>query len=172
MPPRSFAADFGHNYLSANLAGELIGIAVLQIRDVLRLQKPQPVQHLPAYVRGVIRVQERTIPVIDLAARFELPAVASAGACIVVVRVQPEPENPVDVGLIVDSIGDVISAPPATIHQQDSADSRLSLRYLIGRTSTGPRPISLLDLDETVDRELLRDFSGSAEIPVTPRLSL
>ena len=61
-------------YLTVVLENEAYGIAVLKVREIIRMQKITPVPQMPAFVKGVINLRGRVIPVIDLRVKFGVQA--------------------------------------------------------------------------------------------------
>lgn len=86
------------------LGGQLLGIDVARVQDVIRLGAVSPVPLAPGWIAGVMNLRGRIVTAVDLRARFGLPPrPAKGGGMCVVVEHQGEPY-----GLIVDEVGDVI----------------------------------------------------------------
>ena len=93
------------------LGGQLLGIDVAQVQDVIRLGAVSPVPLAPRWIAGVMNLRGRIVTAIDLRARFGLsPQQDRAGSMCVVVEHQGEPY-----GFIVDDVGDVIDVDPEQI---------------------------------------------------------
>src|SRR4051812_31197969 len=75
-------------YLTVTLGAESYGIAILKVREIIRMQKITHVPQMPVFVKGVINLRGRVIPVVDLRAKFGLPAEFAERTCIVVVQVK------------------------------------------------------------------------------------
>src|ERR1700750_1322947 len=103
------SAQQNGKYLTVALDNESYGVAVLKVREIIRLQKITPVPQMPGFVKGVINLRGRVIPVIDLRVKFGLKAEFAARTCIVVVQVAVSAEQTVQMGLIVDSVEEVVS---------------------------------------------------------------
>ena len=97
-PARSNLAG---KYLTVGLDREAYGIAVLKVREIIRMQKITPVPQMPPYIKGVINLRGRVIPVVDLRIKFGLEAVVADRTCIVVVQVTVRPlgDDPVKIWL-------------------------------------------------------------------------
>ncbi len=85
---------------------EAYGLAVLKVREIIRLQKITPVPQMPAFVKGVINLRGRVIPIIDLRIKFGMEAAFADRTCIVVVQVSIG-DRGIQMGLIVDSVEEV-----------------------------------------------------------------
>src|SRR5215475_13222456 len=105
-------------YLTFALHQESYGIEVLKVREIIRLTGITAVPQMPAYVRGVINLRGKIIPVMDLRLRFGFPdAAQTEQTCIVVVQVKfPEGKN-VQMGLIVDGVEEVINIAASDIEE-------------------------------------------------------
>ena len=74
-------------YLTFNLADETYGVGVLEVREIIRHQVITPVAKVPHYIRGIINLRGKIIPVIDLGLRFGLGAIEETNqTCIIVVQ--------------------------------------------------------------------------------------
>src|SRR5437879_1422305 len=102
-PTSSANASLAGKYLTVVLDNEAYGIAVLKVREIIRLQKITPVPQMPAFVKGVINLRGRVIPIVDMRVKFGLKAEFAERTCIVVVQVAMSAESTVQLGLIVDS---------------------------------------------------------------------
>src|SRR6476620_2000849 len=95
-------------YLTVVLENEAYGIGVLKVREIIRMQKITPVPQMPTFVKGVINLRGRVIPIVDLRVKFGLKAEFAERTCIVVVQVKLPQEHTVQMGLIVDSVDEVL----------------------------------------------------------------
>src|SRR5208282_2160850 len=73
-------------YLTVALEKETYGMSVMKVREIIRMQKITPVPQMPAYVRGVINLRGRMIPIVDLRMKFGLKAEFAHRTCIIVVQ--------------------------------------------------------------------------------------
>jgi len=136
-------------YLTVGLDGEAYGIAVLKVREIIRLQKITPVPQLPAFVKGVINLRGRVIPIIDLRVKFGLKAEFTDRTCIVVVQVKL-PTTYVQMGLIVDSVEEVANIAAEDIEPTPEFGARVDTAYLLGMAKLKDVVKTLLDIDRVV----------------------
>src|SRR6266545_6005516 len=95
-------------YLTFRLGDESYGIAVLKIREIIRLTLITVVPQMPDYIKGVINLRGKVIPVVDLRTKFGLAAAESnERTCIVVVQVELASGTKPFMGLIVDGVEEV-----------------------------------------------------------------
>src|SRR6185369_17737735 len=79
-------------YLTFKLGQESYGFPVLGVREIIRLSPITPVPRMPAYIKGVINLRGKVIPILDLRAKFQLTSESYGDrACIVVVQVGSPP---------------------------------------------------------------------------------
>jgi purine-binding chemotaxis protein CheW len=158
--PASIAKLAG-KYLTVQLADEAYGIAVLKVREIIRLQKITPVPQMPDYVRGVINLRGRVIPVIDLRLRFGLAATITERTCIVVVQVFLGDDRTALMGLVVDAVEEVATLRDADIEPPPEFGSLVNHAYLLGLAKVDGRVKTLLDIDRVVARDELTAIAAS-----------
>ncbi|TDA69502.1 MAG: chemotaxis protein CheW [Clostridia bacterium] len=144
------------------LAGETYGIDISCVQEIIRMQPVTRVPRTPQFVEGVINLRGRIIPVIDLRKRFGLPLAEATGSSrIMVVEV-----GAVVVGLIVDSVSEVLRLPQENIEPTPPIVSGVDTAYLRGVGKWNDRLVILLDvakvLRESEYRELMAE-QGSFE---------
>ena len=140
-------------YLTVTINGEAYGIAVLKVREIIRLQAITPVPQLPAFVKGVINLRGRVIPIVDLRIKFGMPAENTERTWIVVVQVALHSTAPAPMGLVIDSVEEVVNVTPEQIEPPPDFGTRNGARYLIGMAKVDSRVKMLLDLDRVIAPE-------------------
>jgi purine-binding chemotaxis protein CheW len=160
--PATTAALAG-KYLTVSLADESYGLSVLKIREIIRLQKITPVPQMPPFVKGVINLRGRVIPIIDLRVKFGLAAAFTEATCIVVVQIRLTSERLVQMGLIVDCVEEVANLVAADIEPTPAFGTTIDTAYLLGMAKIKGVVKTLLDIDRLlmVDATLV-----TAEAPV------
>jgi purine-binding chemotaxis protein CheW len=146
----SSTATLAGKYLTVVLEDEAYGLSVLRIREIIRLQKITPVPQMPSYVKGIINLRGRVIPVIDLRVKFGLKADFTERTCIVVVQVKLTDDQAVQMGLIVDSVEEVVNLPVGDIEPTPDFGTRLNTEYLLGMAKVKGQVKTLLDVDRVV----------------------
>jgi purine-binding chemotaxis protein CheW len=148
-------------YLTVLLDDEDYGLNVLKIREIIRLQKITPVPQMPDYVKGVINLRGRVIPIVDLRVKFGLKAEITERTCIVVVQVRLPSEQVVQIGLIVDSVEEVVNLPAADIEAPPDFGAKLDTAYLLGMAKVKGQVQTLLDIDRVVTREAIEAMTSA-----------
>jgi len=159
--PMSTAAQqqpstFTGKYLTVGLANEAYGIAVLKVREIIRMLKITPVPQMPAFVKGVVNLRGRVIPVIDLRVKFGLEAAFTERTCIVVVQVRPASGQVIQMGLIVDCVEEVIHLTDQEIEPTPEFGTKVDTSYLLGLAKVKGQVKTLLDIDKVVAPEAMQ----------------
>jgi purine-binding chemotaxis protein CheW len=146
-------------YLTVVLDNEAYGLNVLKIREIIRMQKITPVPQMPAFVKGVINLRGRVIPIVDLRVKFGLKAEFAERTCIVVVQVTVAGEQIVQMGLIVDSVEEVVNLSAAEIEPVPEFGTRIDTTYLLGMAKIKEQVKTLLDIDRVVSPETMQGLA-------------
>ncbi len=139
-------------FLTFRLDTESYGIAVLKVREIIRLQTITLVPQMPEYVKGVINLRGKVIPVIDLRVRFELPPQeATESTCIIVVQVRLRSGEERLIGLVVDAVEEVLNIAATDIEETPNFGSHLSADYIFGMAKIKGGVKTLLDIDIVIN---------------------
>ncbi len=106
-------------YLTFLINNEMFAINILGVKEIIEYGNITPVPMMPGFIRGVINLRGAVVSVVDLNARFgNAPSVITRRSCIVIIEgVAPQGEEPVgqDIGVVVDSVSEVLGIPQADI---------------------------------------------------------
>src|SRR5512140_3375740 len=84
----------GQQYLTFTVSGEEFAIPISAIKEIIEYRQPTDVPMMPHYIRGVINLRGRVVPVIDLAVRFGRDrGEASKRTCIVILEIDHESQR-------------------------------------------------------------------------------
>lgn len=145
------AASLAGKYLTFVLGEESYGIAVLKIREIIRLPDITAVPQMPSHIRGVINLRGKIIPVVDLRARFGLPhADPTDRTCVIVMQVASSSGSSVPMGLVVDDVEEVINLAADDIQETPDFGSHVETDYLLGMAKIKGVVKTLLDFDRVV----------------------
>jgi purine-binding chemotaxis protein CheW len=149
--PNPAVSSLAGKYLSFILGRESYGIAVLKIREIIRLVEITAVPQMPAYIKGVINLRGKIIPVVDLRVRFGLDAATmTERSCIVVVQVKVGSGNTIQMGLVVDGVEEVLNIAKADIEATPDFGAAVDTEYLLGMAKVKGKVIALLDIDKAL----------------------
>ena len=138
-------------YLTFVLGDESYAISVLKVREIIRLTAITAVPQMPDYVKGVINLRGKIIPVLSLRSKFGLPpAETSERTCIVVVQLTPSAGAQMQMGLVVDDVEEVVNINASEIEATPDFGAQLDTQYLLGMAKIKGAVKSLLDIDRVI----------------------
>ena len=118
----------GGKFLTFFLGDEEYGLQILAVQEIIGLLPVTRVPRTPPFVRGVVNLRGKVIPVADLRLKFGLPAVEpTAETCIVFVRA-----NATEVGLVVDRVSEVVDIPADRVDPPPTFGPDVNVDYLLG----------------------------------------
>jgi purine-binding chemotaxis protein CheW len=140
-------------YLTFQLAGEEFGIGVLKVREIMGMHEITAVPQTPPYVKGVINLRGKVVPVVDLRLKFGLEAKEyTARTCIIVTQVQGE-TGPILMGTIVDGVSEVLNLSAGEIEDSPDFGDEVAARYLLGMAKVKGKVKILLDIDRVLSTQ-------------------
>ena len=143
-------------YLTFTLQRESYGIRVLQVREIIRLTDITAVPQMPAYIRGVINLRGKIIPVLDLRMRFGFPdAGRTDQTCIIVVQVKLPDGRTTAMGLVVDGVEEVLNIADGEIEETPDFGAQLDTDYILGMAKIKGSVKALLDIDKVIAGDVL-----------------
>ena len=148
-------------YLVFHLGREEFGVGVLKVREIMGLQEITAVPQTPLFVKGVINLRGKVIPVIDLRAKFGLPDEEyTARTCVIVLQViQGGPgAPPIQMGAIVDGVSEVLTIQESEIEDTPSFGDEVRMPYILGLAKVKGRVKILLDIDQVLSNQELRSL--------------
>lgn len=150
-------------YITFKLGDELFAINVAQVREVLELSQITRVPTAPDYMRGVVNVRGKAIPVVDLRLKFGLPSVPdTANSRIVVMDLELDGETTV-VGGIADSVHEVIELEAGQISPPPRIAMRWRTELIHGMGRRGDDFIIILNIDRVFLTEELALVANAPE---------
>jgi purine-binding chemotaxis protein CheW len=143
-------SDREGKYLTFSLANEEYGIGILKIKEIIGMMPITTVPQTPEFVKGVINLRGKVIPVLDLRSRFGMNTMDyTERTCIIVVEIAREAGN-VMIGVVVDSVSEVLSIKADVIEETPSFGTKLSTDYILGMAKIGKGVKILLDIDKVL----------------------
>jgi purine-binding chemotaxis protein CheW len=153
----------GGKYLIFNLGVEEFGTEILKVREIMGMQDITAIPQVPAYVKGVINLRGRVVPVIDLRLKFALDAQDyTPRTCIIVMRTR-QAEEELTIGMIVDGVVEVLNLAPSDIEDTPDFGPGVDTPYLIGMAKIKGKVKILLDIDQVLASDELGGFTGTMQ---------
>ena len=150
--PARTTTSLAGKHLTFLIGEELYAIPVLKVREIIRHTPITPVPRMPGYIRGVLNLRGKVIPVADLRMRFGLgDGTILERTCIIVVqKTQPDGQL-ANMGLIVDSVRAVAQVAESDIEPTPDFGGQLSAECIMAMAKLDDRVVTLLDIDRALD---------------------
>jgi purine-binding chemotaxis protein CheW len=149
-------------YLTFSLAGEEYGIGILKVKEIIGLMSITPVPKTPEHIRGVINLRGKVIPVVDLRLKFGMERGESTErTCIVVVEIVSN-RNKIAMGIVVDSVSEVLNIKAAEIVDTPNFGSSLDTAYILGMAKIGQGVKILLDIDKVMSSDEINNLNNES----------
>lgn len=147
-------------YLTFMLMGETYAMVIVKIKEIIEYGQLTTVPMMPDFIRGVINLRGAVVPVIDLAVRFGgKPAATTKRSCIVILEVTIEDGNRQDVGVIVDSVNEVLEIPAGEIEPAPAFGARIRTDFISGMGKINNRFVIILNTDRVLSIEEMMQLS-------------
>lgn len=135
--------------LSFQLGKEAYGIDILKVQEIRGYDAVTTIANAPAYLKGVINLRGAIVPIVDLRIRFNVGIPTYDQFTVVIILNIGEHV----VGMVVDSVSDVVALSPEQIKPAPEMNSVLTAEYLKGLAIVGERMLILLDIDKLMRSE-------------------
>jgi purine-binding chemotaxis protein CheW len=137
-------------YLTFTLDDEDYGIGLLKVREIIGIMDITPLPHTPSYLKGVINLRGRIIPVVDLRQKFGLEWTEyTQRTCIIVVEVSSR-SGPMQIGVVVAFVSEVLPIQAADIDPPPSFGGSVDTRYIQGIGKIRGSVKILLEIDQVL----------------------
>ena len=143
-------ADREGKYLTFTLDNEEYGISILKVKEIIGMMPVTSVPRAPKYVKGVINLRGKVIPVVDLRLRFGIEEIDyTERTCIVVVEIAGSAGTDL-MGIVVDSVSEVLNIKGEDIENTPNFGANLKTECILGMAKMEERVKILLDIDKVL----------------------
>ena len=140
-------------YLTFTLADETYGIGILKVKEIIGMMPVTAVPRTPAFVKGVINLRGKVIPVIDLRLKFNMDSIDySERTCIIVVEIDAK-SGTVLLGIVVDAVSEVLNIKREEIEETPTFGISLNTDYILGMAKMEGKVKILLNIDKVLSSE-------------------
>ncbi len=147
-------------YLTFWTDGELFGIPISDVVQIISMQEITPLPDFPDYAKGVINLRGIIIPVIDMRIRLrKAEAGYTDNTCIVVTSIQDT-----YIGFIVDTVDEVVDIDDENISAAPKVSKEVTNRYLTGIGQVNEKVVLLLDLSRILNENEFRQVAETAAL--------
>lgn len=150
----------GGKFLTFFLIDEEYGIEIGKVQEIIGMLPITRVPRTPPFVRGVVNLRGKIIPVTNLRLKFNMEECAdSSETCIIVVKT-----HGIEIGVIVDKVSEVLDIVEAEIEDAPAFGSEISVDYLLGIGKTQDKVRLLLDIDQILSNSESGELQGLAAL--------
>jgi purine-binding chemotaxis protein CheW len=131
-------------YLTFWLNDQEYGLDLLRVREIRGYTAITAIPNMPSHIKGVMNLRGTVLPVIDLRLKFGMPEKAYSKFTVIIIAKSGEK----NVGLVVDSVSDVLSLPAQQINPPPDFGIAVDRNFILGLLKAADRLSILLDLDK------------------------
>lgn len=148
-------------YLTFQLGRESYGIGILKVQEIVGVMPVTRMPKMPGFVRGLVNLRGKVIPVFDLRLKFGLEGKDDTErTCIIVVQLSLDADRArggeeVTLGIIVDEVNEVVDVAQSQIEPTPAFGAAVDVSFLLGVGKVGQKVVMLLDADRILPREEL-----------------
>ena len=146
-----------NKYLTFKLAAEEFGLEILKVREIIGRMDITAVPQMPNYMKGVINLRGRTIPVVDLRLKFGLAEIEhTEQTCIIMVDVGRE------IGILVDAVSEVLDIADEQIDSPPAMSADGDTSFIAGMGKVGDSVKILLNIEKVMTSDQILEISSGA----------
>jgi purine-binding chemotaxis protein CheW len=141
-------------YMTFKLASEEYGLAILRVREIIGLMDITRVPRTKEFIRGVINLRGKVIPVVDLRMKFDMPTTAATDQTVIIVVQWLVSNNATTMGILVDEVLEVLNIAAEQIEPPPELYSRNGeTDFILGIGKADKRVICLLDIEQVLSKD-------------------
>ena len=152
------SSKLGGKYLTFTLAEEDYGISIKKVREIIGMMPVTKVPQTNAFMKGVINLRGKVIPVTDLRPRFGMEEIEYTDrTCIVIVEVVAT-QGTVQMGIIVDTVSEVLNIQEDDVESPPDLGAGNRTRYILGMAKMEETAKILIDIDKVLGEDSLKEL--------------
>jgi purine-binding chemotaxis protein CheW len=138
-------------YLTFKLADEDYGVGILKVKEIIGIMAITPIPQSPLYVKGVINLRGKVIPVIDLRMKLGIQINDfTEKSCVIVVEIANLQKQIIPMGCVVDEVSEVVNIKSSDIEESPNFGTKLKTDFILGIAKISGSIKMLLDIDEVI----------------------
>ena len=148
-------------YLTFNLMDEYYGINVDWILQIIAIPEITTIPKTPPFVKGVINLRGKIIPVMDMRLRFNLPLQEyNERTSIVIINMKTE-KGEIYIGFIVDKVNEVLDIDEKETEQTPTFGVELDTQYILGMAKVKSKVTTLLNISEILTQNVIKQIENT-----------
>ena len=162
--------EVGHalagKYMTFKLAQEEYGLEILKVREIIGLMEITRVPRTREFLRGVINLRGKVIPVVDLRLKFGMPKTEATDQTVIIVVQCAIDSKDITMGILVDQVLEVLSIDAGQIEPPPSfGTGAIDTQFLLGVGKSDKRVIFLLDIGRVLSADEAREMKDASRVP-------
>ncbi len=133
-----------NEYLTFRLGEEEYGIDILKVQEIRGYEQPTRIANAPVFIKGVVNLRGTIVPIVDMRLKFNCSEAEYNDFTVVIILNLHERV----VGIVVDSVSDVMELANEAIRTAPDIDSAVDSSCILGLGSVGGRMLILLDIEK------------------------
>ncbi len=155
------AVNLSGKYLTFKLSNEEYGLEILKVQEIMGMMKVTHVPRTPVFIRGVINLRGKVIPVVDLRLKFGLDGQDDTEmTCIIVVQIVQD-EQKMTMGIIVDEVSEVINISAEQIEPPPSFGAAVDTAFILSMGKIGQKVLTMLDIDRVLSNSEIAQLEAA-----------
>jgi len=147
-------------YLTFSLADEEYGIGILKVKEIIGMMPITSVPRTPQFVKGVINLRGKVIPIVDLRAKFGMESIPyTERTCIIVVEIDSN-DATVLIGIVVDAVSEVLNIHGDDIEDTPAFGTHLDTQYIMGMAKMEGGVKILLNIDQVLSSKEIQNLQS------------
>lgn len=147
--PKNLGDSASREFLAFRLGQEEYGVQILKVQELRNYENVTTIANAPNFIKGVINLRGRIVPIIDMRVKFNLGnPTYDQFTVVVILSVSGH-----IIGMVVDSVSDVITLTPGDIKPPPEMGSTFDTQYLIGLGTIDQRMLILIDIERLMSSE-------------------
>ena len=164
----SLQARLAGKYMTFKLAAEEYGLEILKVREIIGLMAITRVPKTEAFIRGVINLRGKVIPVLDLRLKFGMERAEATDQTVIIVVQYTHREKDFTMGILVDEVLEVLNIEAGQIEPPPNFGSgTVDADFILGVGKHGSRVIFLLDIGRILTDEEAELVHRTSMMPVS-----
>jgi purine-binding chemotaxis protein CheW len=153
------AQQLAGKYLTFKLAEEEYGIEILKVQEIIQMQDVTRVPRTPDFVRGVINLRGKVIPIIELRKKFSMEVTEDTDkTCIIIVKIGDD-ETGTILGIIIDEVSEVLDIAAKDIQEAPSFGNDVNTEFILGIGTIEGKVKMLLDIDKVLSSQEMNELA-------------
>ena len=150
---KSSVPDDQQQYLTFTLGGESYGVDILRVQEIRGWSPVTCIPNAPDYLRGMLNLRGSIVPIVDMRMRFNLENAEFTPVTVVIVLTVEAAEGSRVIGVVVDSVSDVLDVLPEQIKPSPDFGGAIDTDFIKGLATANEEMVMLLDVDKMLTTE-------------------